>query len=340
MRRWFLSYHSPDQALAEGLKIAIERKAKDASVFFAPTSLRAGGFWTRALADEIAQASAFILLVGEAGIGDWQVLEYDEAFDRRVRSPDFPVVLVLLEGQVAPGLPFLRRLHWIVTPDPASERDVARLIDAVAGTGTRPGELWRYSSPYRGLAAMEEKDSDYFFGRERETIEVLNAIVAAPDQLPLLVGNSGVGKSSLAQAGVLAALKRQAWPERAAATGAWPHAFQDSRRWCFVTLKPGTEPLASLTKAFLDTWQFGATDPERVEQQNGWIALLRDGKATLRDLIDATERRYVELDRPSPPPSCSMSTRARSFMCVPRSSRAGAFRRCWSRASATSACTH
>ena len=26
MRRWFLSYHSPEQALAERLKAAIERK--------------------------------------------------------------------------------------------------------------------------------------------------------------------------------------------------------------------------------------------------------------------------------------------------------------------------
>jgi hypothetical protein len=26
MRRWFLSYHSPDQALAERLKVALERK--------------------------------------------------------------------------------------------------------------------------------------------------------------------------------------------------------------------------------------------------------------------------------------------------------------------------
>ena len=65
MRRWFLSYHSPDQALAERLKAALERKDADARVFFAPSSLRAGGFWSRALAEEIAQADAFILLVGE-----------------------------------------------------------------------------------------------------------------------------------------------------------------------------------------------------------------------------------------------------------------------------------
>jgi TIR domain len=301
MSRWFLSYHSPDQALAERLKAALERKDTDAHVFFAPSSLRAGAFWSRTLAEEFAQADAFILLVGEKGVGNWQVLEYDEALDRRVKSPVFPVILVLLEGQTAPGLPFLRQLHWIVTADPASEKDVARLLDATAGGSTRPGELWRYTSPYRGLAAMEEKDSDYFFGRERETVDVLTALAASGDRLPVLLGNSGVGKSSLAQAGVLAALKRQAWPEGVDKTPGWPHVFQESRRWCFLTLKPGTEPLKALVESFLDTWQLGTTDPERLKQQNGWIELLRDGKATLRDLLDATERRYKQLDRAQPP---------------------------------------
>src|SRR4051794_684497 len=295
MRHWFLSYHSPDQALAARVKAALERKDMDAHVFFAPSRLRAGGFWSKTLAEEIARADAFILLVGETGVGDWQVLEYDEALDKRVKLPDFPVILVLLEGQTAPGLPFLRRLHWIVTADPASENDVARLIDATAGTGTRLGELWRYTSPYRGLAAMEEKDGDYFFGRERETVAALSALAGAADQLPVLLGNSGVGKSSLAQAGVLAALKRQAWPEGVDKAPEWPHAFQESRRWCFLTLKPGTEPLKAMVESFLDTWQFGPTDPERIKQQNGWIELLRDGKAMLRDLLDATERRYKEL---------------------------------------------
>src|SRR5215813_14182595 len=301
MRRWFLSYHSPDQALAERLKVALERKDTDARVFFAPSTLRAGGFWSKALGEEIAQADAFILLVGEKGVGNWQVLEYDEALDKRVERPDFPVILVLLEGQTAPGLPFLRRLHWIITPDPSSEKDLARLLDAASGSSTRPGELWRYTSPYRGLAAMEEQDSDYFFGRERETVDALSALAVAMDRLPVLLGNSGVGKSSLAQAGVVAALKRQAWPEGVDRAPEWPHAFRESRRWCFLTLKPGTEPLNALVESFLDTWQLGATDPERAKQQNGWIELLRDGMVTLGDLLDATERRYKELDRTKPP---------------------------------------
>src|SRR5580704_16638450 len=113
MPRWFLSYHSPDEKLAERVKGAIERKDSASRVFFAPSKMRAGGFWTTQLAQELADATAFILLVGERGLGPWQVLEYDEALDKRVKSPDFPIILVLLQGQTAPGLPFLRRLHWI-----------------------------------------------------------------------------------------------------------------------------------------------------------------------------------------------------------------------------------
>ena len=244
MQRWFLSYHSPDQALAEQLKAAIESKDPDSRVFFAPANLRAGGSWSAQLAQEIADSTAFILLIGEAGIGKWQVPEYDEALDKWVKSERrFPLIVVVLQGQTAPGLPFLRQLHWIVTPTPASEKDVARLFDAASGGDSSPDTLWRYTSPYRGLEAMEEKDSDYFFGRKRETVEILSALAAAQDRLPVLIGNSGVGKSSLAQAGVLAALKRMAWPEEAQAPNAWPAAFQDSRQWCFLLFKPGTDPL-------------------------------------------------------------------------------------------------
>ena len=285
----------------QAFEAALRRKDPEAHIFFAAKSLRAGGYWLPELAKEIAEATAFVLLVGEKGLGPWQITEYYEALDRRVKEADFPIVFVLLDGQSAPGLPFLRQLHWIITADPTSEKSLAMVIDAAAGGGGLPGNLWRHTAPYRGLAAMTEADSDFFFGRGRETVDVLSALAAAPDRLPVLIGNSGVGKSSLAQAGVLAALKRQAWPEEGGAPNAWPQVFEDSRRWCFLTLKPGTEPLKSLIGAFLDTWQFGATDPERVKHQNGWIELLRDGKATLRDLLDATERRHNELDQSKAP---------------------------------------
>jgi formylglycine-generating enzyme required for sulfatase activity len=302
MRRWFLSYNSQDLGLMETLERALRRKDPEAKVFFAPKSLRVGGLWLPELAREIADATAFLLLVGEKGIGPWQAMEYYEAIDRRVKQHDFPVVLLLLDGQPAPGLPFLRQLHWVITADPKSEKSLALVMEAAAGGGAPPGELWRHTAPYRGLYAMTESDADYFFGRGRETAEVIEVLAATPDKLPTLLGNSGVGKSSLAQAGVLAALMRQAWPETAEAPGAWPQAFNESRRWCFLRLKPGTEPVRALVEPFLWTWQFDAVDPRRAELLSSWVSKLIDGKVTLRDLLDATEARYRdELHQPKPP---------------------------------------
>jgi hypothetical protein len=68
-----LSFNSSDRALAERLKVSIERRVSGSRAFFDATSLRVGGYWQPALAHE---ADAFVLLVGEKGLGPWQTLEY------------------------------------------------------------------------------------------------------------------------------------------------------------------------------------------------------------------------------------------------------------------------
>jgi hypothetical protein len=230
MRRWFLSYNSQDLAMMQRLEAALTLKDPDAKIYFAPKSQRVGGFWLPELAEGIAESTALVLLVGANGLGPWQVVEYYEALDRRVREPNFPVILVLLDGQSAPGLPFLRQLHWIITPDPGSEKTIARLLDAAGGGDAPLTELWRHTAPYRGLAAMTEADSDFFFGRGRETVEVIRALAGTADKLPILLGNSGVGKSSLAQAGVLATLLRQVWPDGAGTADPWPQPLRRKAR--------------------------------------------------------------------------------------------------------------
>ena len=158
MRRWFLSYSFWDRALAERLKTSIKRKdASSDVVVFDAMSLRAGGYWQPALARGIAWANAFVLLIGEKGLDPWQTLEYYEALDKHVISPEFPMVLMLLDGQEAPGLPFLRQLHWIVSADPASEKDVERLIDAVAGS---VGYAYHEAGIYAGRILKGEKPAD------------------------------------------------------------------------------------------------------------------------------------------------------------------------------------
>src|SRR5262245_9003115 len=113
MMRVFLSYHSPDEAAALAIKVAIEACERSFRVFFAPQSLSAGTFWLPHIGQAIREADAFLLLIGNS-LGAWQKLEYYEALDRRAREPSFPVVPIVVTA-ATPGLPFLRQLHWIAT---------------------------------------------------------------------------------------------------------------------------------------------------------------------------------------------------------------------------------
>jgi formylglycine-generating enzyme required for sulfatase activity len=298
--RWFLSYNSRDAGLVQRLEAALRRSNREADVIFTPTSVRAGGWWLPELAKGIAEASGFVLLVGEHGLVSWQAFEYYEAMDRRAKDQHFPIILVLLEGQPAPGLSFLRSLPWIVSPDPTSEKAIAQLADAAAGGGHFLGELWRYTAPYRGLEALDEKDSDYFFGRERETAEVIQVLADDPGKLPVLLGNSGVGKTSVAQAGALATLMRESWPENATAARPWPVSLSNSRHWCLLKLRPGTRPVQALVESFARVWQLDATGlMTRVAELT---EALVEGRAALSDLIAATDHRLEEIPARTRPP--------------------------------------
>lgn len=59
--------------------------------------------------------------------------------------------------------------------------------------------------PYKGLQPYEEKDQEYFFGRERDAEIIISNLYAAP--LTVLYGASGVGKSSVLLAGVVPRLR-------------------------------------------------------------------------------------------------------------------------------------
>lgn len=66
----------------------------------------------------------------------------------------------------------------------------------------------RPQSPYVGLAPFSEKDSPFFFGRDREC-EIITANLRAA-RLTLFYGPSGVGKSSVLRAGVIYQLRELA----------------------------------------------------------------------------------------------------------------------------------
>src|SRR5262249_9988318 len=62
-------------------------------------------------------------------------------------------------------------------------------------------------NPWPGLAAYDEASRDFFHGRSREAQELLRLIRLAP--LTALYSKSGLGKSSLLQAGLFPLLRQQ-----------------------------------------------------------------------------------------------------------------------------------
>ena len=108
----------------------------------------------------------------------------------------------------------------------------SRAASGAAGDAEAPGQQRRPqaekplgANPYRGLEAFRKEDADRFFGREALVDQLWNAFLAlhaaptdgeAPIRLLAILGASGSGKSSVAQAGLLAELEQRPLPGRPA----------------------------------------------------------------------------------------------------------------------------
>jgi len=294
--RIFLSYSTPDLAAAEALRQSLLAPRPDLDIYFAPRHNDAGAYWIPRMATALQGCDAVVLVLGQR-VGPWQELEYYEAL-RQNRNEGRPLIAPVLLGDVAPGLPFLDQFHRLAASDGLAAL-VAPLLRALHGEGAVEVALpaWHLVNPYRGLRAMETADAAYFFGREALTDDILARLASDPQRIQTLVGNSGVGKSSVAMAGVLAALRARLRP--GVADSGWPPALQDSPSWPAVIMRPGPEPVASLARAFVAQW---LDSPAEIEAEaRRWVDLLMDG-STLAPLIEAMLVRIgkrAESDAPS-----------------------------------------
>lgn len=96
--------------------------------------------------------------------------------------------------------------------------------------------------PYPGLRAFRSEESDRFFGRDVETEDLIERLLARNDRFIAVIGPSGSGKSSLVYAGLIPALKQS-------------HA--DGMRWHSVSFSPrelGEDPFLPLASALSKTF--------------------------------------------------------------------------------------
>lgn len=90
-------------------------------------------------------------------------------------------------------------------------------------------------NPYKGLESFEEKDKELFYGRERVIKDLMQKI--DENNLIVVSGASGTGKSSVVKAGLLPELRRKDYT-------------------ILPVIRPGKEPLAALEKALHESKLF------------------------------------------------------------------------------------
>ncbi len=256
----FLSHSSADKPAVEELA----RRLADEGIqlWLDRWHLIPGDPWQPAIEKALAESKTCAVFVGPSGLGPWQNEEMRTAIDRRVRDSGrrFRVIPILLPGSdraERSSLPtFLAGTTWVEFRDSLDDQDAFhRLVCGIRGLEPGPGSgqaFYEGQCPYRGLRVFDVDDAAFFFGREALVQWLLNAVRPTPEGQPAnrflaIVGASGSGKSSVARAGLVAALKHD--------------AIAGSSRWPVAILRPGPDPVESLAVALSRALNVGQGAP-------------------------------------------------------------------------------
>ncbi len=239
-RRLFLSHSVEDAAAAgevagrlrqTGLEVWLDEKAGDDKR------------WSQAVDGALQEADAFAVYVGRSGIDRWVGRDVRAALERNMRDPGFRILPLLGPGATPESLPFfLSQYQAVKLGEGASEpAEIQRLVGAVLDSAPEEVSLIPAGqAPFLGLLAFDVEHSHLFFGRDRETEDLLERLDAAP--FLAVVGDSGSGKSSLVRAGLVPAVHR----------GQFRGGGPSAETWNVLILKPGADPFSSLAAALVE----------------------------------------------------------------------------------------
>jgi hypothetical protein len=219
----FLSYHWQDRTTVEVIARSLQQRGM--RPFLDRWYLSPGQ--VTALQNILGGCGAVLVFVGSQGVGRWQQREVQLALDRQTREPSLPVIPVLLTG-ADPALGFLSLNTWVDLRGGTTEEALAVLTAAICSEPPGPDVAERIRAtraaicPYRGLRLFREEDAAFFCGREAFT-DSLEQVVSRRSMVGV-VGASGSGKSSVARAGLLPRLRRQALGNQCGTSSPWCRA--------------------------------------------------------------------------------------------------------------------
>jgi WD40 repeat protein len=283
----FLSHSGSDTEAARALKRRIEDSpaAREAGlkVWFDKDDLRAGKSWQQQLAATIEkEADAFAVLLGARGVVNWIEAEVEVALSRATTS-SFPFIpIIARESQGSNALPaFARRFQGVL--DPLNDSDqLAKLIKAA--TGNWDQKVILTDEPFVGLRAMDESWANRFFGRKTEVRELVEKF--KKHRLIAIVADSGAGKSSLAQAGLIPAFRGGALADES-------REEPDDKIWHVVIMRPGSDPIQGLKDGITDAARLFGLDGDKQAKLRGRLNISDPGESAYALRCDL-DRRQTE----------------------------------------------
>ena len=273
--RVFLSHAGEDAAAVK--ELAHRMRQASVNVWLDLDELQPGDEWMRELEAALDGSEAFAVYIGRTGIMRWIGREVRVALDRNTQDPRFRFIPILGPGADPAALPrFVAQHHWLDLRD--GDHEPAKIRQLVESLLSRPAEaislLPPEEPPFRGLLSFGAEHALLFFGRDRETRELVERLQGSP--FLAVIGDSGSGKSSLVRAGLIPALHRGHFQ---GATAARPN-------WRVAVLKPGSDPFRELATALLDLLP-EATPAERMTTLDACARQLAQGTSGLRNAISA-----------------------------------------------------
>jgi TolB-like protein/Tfp pilus assembly protein PilF len=135
--RVFVSYASPDAAVASALVESLERHG--ISCWIAPRDVRAGALYADAIVRAISGAKALVLVLSESAIGSPHVGKEVE----RASSKKRPIIAMRIDNApLTPALEYyLSESQWVEAQSEHKESAYARLIDAIREPERAPPEI-------------------------------------------------------------------------------------------------------------------------------------------------------------------------------------------------------
>jgi formylglycine-generating enzyme required for sulfatase activity len=291
----FISCHEGDREAASILRAELEKSGLPVFREKNPAQLTDG--WLNSLQDKLGNCSAFIILIGQEGIHQWHSVEMQIALSRNLLAHDdarwLPIYPVLLPAADAATIPPL------LSPFPAVCWQIDSAVPKLLLTAIQSRIELRHTEkpadfcPYQGLNTFQSEHAALFFGRCKETLDIIRYFGTQsqvhPDRIRRegeqfcrwiqIEGNSVTGKSSLINAGLIPMIEQDAlWPR----TG--------FKEWKILgPMVPGEKPLQQLAELLEIAL---IKDPDERDVERSYRQLLPDD-SVLNKRLNAAKKPQV-----------------------------------------------